>query len=225
MQDVPPHDTTATPYHFVYFADPMCSWCYGFSPIMGQLADHFAGRLGVKLVVGGLRAGNTQAMREQDRDYIRSAWQRVGAATGRPFDQTFFDRDHFIYDTEPACRAVVTMRQRRPAEALAFMGRISEAFYANNRDTTDADVLCDLAAEAGDDRDSFRAEFLAADTRNATIRDFHFAQQSGVSGFPCLLIGGDDVGYALVTNGYRPLDDLPDAIERWLEKIAEPAPA
>ena len=63
---------------------------------------------------GGLRAGNTQAMREKDRDYIRGAWTNVGQASGQPFDFSFFEREEFIYDTEPACRAVVTMRTRSP---------------------------------------------------------------------------------------------------------------
>lgn len=212
-------------HYFVYFADPMCSWCYGFSPVIKALEAQFAGRLPVKIVVGGLRAGNTQAMREQDRDYIRNAWTRVGEASGRSFDFSFFDREHFVYDTEPACRAIVTMRGRHPAKALAFMGAISEAFYGNNRDTTDAEVLCDIAEEHGDDRAAFRDAFLLPEIRNATARDFHFANQSGVHGFPCLMIGGDDAGYALVTNGFRPIDGLPEAIERWLEKFPEVASA
>ncbi|MEL7304072.1 MAG: hypothetical protein AAGJ53_10305 [Pseudomonadota bacterium] len=49
--------------HFVYFGDPMCSWCYGFAPTMKAVADHFAGRVPLRVVLGGLRAGNTQALR------------------------------------------------------------------------------------------------------------------------------------------------------------------
>ena len=40
----------------VYFADPMCSWCYGFSPVIREIADHFGERLPVEVVMGGLRA-------------------------------------------------------------------------------------------------------------------------------------------------------------------------
>ncbi len=63
--------------HFIYFADPMCSWCYGFVPVMEQIATHFEGRLPVRLVMGGLRAGNREPMRDKDRDYIRGAWKAV----------------------------------------------------------------------------------------------------------------------------------------------------
>lgn len=200
----------------VYFADPMCSWCYGFSPTISALEQTFRGRLPVRPVMGGLRAGNTRAMRPEDKAYIRDAWTRVAAASGQPFDHAFFDREGFVYDTEPACRAVVVMRQRRPEAALAFMSTISRAFYAQNRDVTSPDVLADLAADAGVDRSEFAMALLSPDARNDTFRDFLTSQQVGVQGFPTLVAGNQADGYALVTSGYRPLDGLPEALETWL---------
>ncbi len=199
----------------VYFADPMCSWCYGFSPVIAAIEQHFRGRLPLRLVMGGLRAGQTRPMREQDKDYIRGAWARVNAASGQPFDFTFFEREGFVYDTEPACRAVVTMRLRDPSRALAFMARIQTAFYAENRDVTSADVLADLANDEGQDRDAFAATLLSPDARNETFRDFLTAQEFGIQGFPALIVGGGQQ-YALVTSGYRPLDGIPEALDNWL---------
>jgi putative protein-disulfide isomerase len=201
---------------FVYFADPMCSWCYGFAPVIAALSARFQDRLGLRLVMGGLRAGNTQAMRPEDKDYIRNAWTRVGKATGQPFDHAFFEREGFVYDTEPACRAVVAARRLDAAAALAFMARVSRAFYAENRDTTSAEEIAVVAEEAGFDREAFAAAFAAPETQNDTFRDFLTAQELGIRGFPTLLVGSEDTGYALVTNGYRPLDDLAEPLERWL---------
>jgi len=206
--------------HFIYFADPMCSWCYGFGPVVAELVARFAGRLPLRLVMGGLRAGNSEPMRPKDRDYIRDAWRRVHEASGQPFDMTFFDRESFVYDTEPACRAVVAMRRRAPAEALAFSARVSEAFYAHNRDVTRDEVLADIAAEAGHDRAEFLAELTSPETRNETIGDFLTAKQAGVEGFPLLAAGTQETGYALITQGFRPIDGLPEAIEDWLAKGA-----
>ena len=207
-------------HHFLYIADPMCSWCYGFAPVIEGLAKHFTGRLPVKVMMGGLRAGNTRAMRQEDKDYIRNAWTKVGAATGRSFDTAFFDREGFIYDTEPACRAVVTARHLAPEKALAFKGRISEAFYGHNRDMTDTAEIAALAVDAGFDETQFRAAFHSPDVRNDTMRDFLTAKQMGVEGFPCLVIGGDGDDYALVTSGYRPIDGMIEGIEAWLAKQA-----
>lgn len=205
-------------FHLLYFADPMCSWCYGFSPVIKKVTEAFDARVGLRLVMGGLRAGNTEAMREKDRAYIRDAWTRVGEASGQPFDFSFFERENFTYDTEPACRAVVTMGHIAPDDALAFLGRVSTAFYANNRDTTDPDVLADIAAESGADRAAFLDLMASDDIRAATRRDFLFAQQSGVHGFPCLLIGNESDGYSLITNGFRPLDGMVEGIEGWLSQ-------
>lgn len=210
--------------HFLYFADPMCSWCYGFSPVMIALAKQFEGRLPVRVVTGGLRAGNTRPMRPEDKAYIRDAWTRVGAASGQPFDTAFFDRDGFVYDTEPACRAVVTVRRIAPDQTLAFMSRLSSAFYAHNRDITDGEVLTAIAQEAGFDSEAFRAAFLLPELRNETFRDFLTAKEAGVEGFPVLAAGNETSGYALVTQGFRPLDGLPEAIEAWLAQGAPVVP-
>lgn len=202
--------------HFIYFADPMCSWCYGFAPVIAELARHFEGRLPVRVVMGGLRAGNTKEMTARDREYIRGAWTRVGEASGQSFDFSFFDREHFTYDTEPACRAVVTMRRLAPENTLTFKARVSRAFYGENRDTTDVKLLAGLATEFGIDAERFELEMLSAEARNETFRDFLTSQQAGVQGFPLLAAGTAEGGYALVTNGFRPLDGLPEAIEQWL---------
>jgi putative protein-disulfide isomerase len=206
--------------HFIYFADPMCSWCYGFGPVVETLSRHFAGRLGMRIVMGGLRAGNRQPMRDKDRDYIRGAWKAVSEASGQPFDESFFERETFTYDTEPACRAVVTMRRLAPDQALAFSRQVSSAFYAHNRDVTDDAVLADLGAEAGMDRARFLAELTSDDCRNETFGDFLIAKQSGVEGFPLLAAGTQEAGYALITHGFRPVDGLVEAIEDWLAKGA-----
>ena len=104
--------------------------------------DHRAGRalrsrLPLHTIMGGLRAGNTEPMRLKDKQYIRDAWKRVEATTGQPFDMGFLAREKFVYDTEPACRAVVTARRLMPNLTLPFMARVQQAFYAENRDMTD----------------------------------------------------------------------------------------
>lgn len=203
---------------FLYIADPMCSWCYGFAPVIERIAKHFDGRIPVRLIMGGLRAGNTRPMRDEDREYIKAAWTRVHEASGQPFDFKFFDRESFTYDTEPACRAVVTARQIAPEAALAFKGRLSHAFYGQNRDITDTDEIVKVAEEAGFDGERFREKFLSADIRNETFKDFLIAKEMGVEGFPCLAVGRESDGYALVTQGFRPIDGLIEAVEGWVAK-------
>ena len=48
--------------HLIYFSDPMCSWCYGFSPVIEEIRRAYGRALPVRLVMGGLRPGNEKAM-------------------------------------------------------------------------------------------------------------------------------------------------------------------
>jgi len=214
------------PRHFMYIADPMCSWCYGFAPVISALTNHFKERLSLRVAMGGLRAGNTAPMEPNDKDYIQGAWRRVEQASGQTFDHAFFDRQGFIYDTEPACRAVVTARQTSQAHALEVMGDISKAFYGENRDTTSADVLAKICVPKGVNhqagaREEFVNLFKSTKMIDETARDFDFAKRSGVEGFPCLLVGNITEGYSLVSHGFRPLDGMPEAIEKWLDQVED----
>jgi putative protein-disulfide isomerase len=186
--------------------------------VIEAIADHFGERLPVQLMMGGLRAGNTKPFTADDKKTIGGHWRKVESATGQRFDFAGMEaREGWIYDTEPACRAVVTMRLLNPVMALAYKALIQRAFYAEARDTTSDAVLADIAAEAGIDRDMFFAELLSQEARRETQRDFLAAQKAGIRGFPTLLAGDGEGRYMIVTNGYRPLEGLPEALERWLE--------
>lgn len=206
--------------HLVYFADPMCSWCWGFSPVMVAIEQQFGVALPIRLVLGGLRPGTTQPMDATSRAAMRHHWERVHAASGQPFEFAFFDREPFVYDTEPACRAVVVMRRRGTADALAAFRRIQFAFYAENRDVTQTKTLVKIAGGLGYDEEEFRAAFADAAAAEQTRGDFVVTQQAGVDGFPTLIAGtGRDDAYALVSQGFQPAARILPALERWYAQL------
>lgn len=202
--------------HLVYFADPMCSWCWGFAPVIAALASHFGERLPIALMLGGLRPGTRHAMTDKDKATVRQHWEHVYKASGQPFDFSFFDRTGFVYDTEPACRAVVAMRRIAPEHALGYFARLQQAFYAEGRDVTDPSVLARLAGDVGTDPERLAAELGSETAREETARDFETTKEVGVRGFPTLIAGDLANGYSLVTSGWRQLDGIPEALERWL---------
>lgn len=212
--------------HLVYFADPMCSWCWGFSPVIDAISEQFGPSLPIRLVMGGLRPWTKEPMTAHDRGDVRNHWQHVLEASGQPFDFAFFDRDRFVYDTEPPSRAVVVLRRRGMATGLAALRRIHHAFYAENRDVTDTDTLAGLAAELGVDPAEFRDEFGKEAALEETQGDFATAQSAGIRGFPTLIAGeGNDGQYALVTHGFQPGARILPALEQWLGKEAAPLSA
>jgi putative protein-disulfide isomerase len=205
--------------HLVYFADPMCSWCWGFSPVIEAISERFGPALPIRLILGGLRPWTTEPMNAHDRGDVRNHWEHVHEASGQPFDFAFFDRERFVYDTEPASRAVVVLRRRGMETGLAALRRIHRAFYAESRDVTDTATLAALAAEFGVDEASFCREFESETAVEETRGDFAIAQSAGIRGFPTLIAGGgDDDQYALVTHGFQPGARILPALEQWFGK-------
>jgi putative protein-disulfide isomerase len=202
----------------LYIADPMCSWCWGFSPVIDAVKDHFQDQLPVRILMGGLRPGTTEPMVDGMKADISGHWKHVQQATGQPFDLTFFDREGFVYDTEPASRAVVAVRNMEPTLVFEFLKKVQEAFYAMNRDVTDPDVLAAIAEESGQNREAFRVEIDTEETITETWMDFETSRRLGVTGFPTLLAGSDEGGYEIITAGFRKWEAVRERIEGWKEK-------
>lgn len=199
----------------LYFGDPMCSWCWGFAPVLSAIQEDFGDEAPLSIIVGGLHAYDDFPMSDDYRADIRHHWEDVNKATGAVFDYRFFDRSGFILDTEPACRAVVTVRQMKPAVLLAFYESVSRSFYSENKDTTNILTFKPLVEEVGIDFEAFSELFNSHELKENTKSDFQFAKQMGVSGFPTIVVKEDDK-LALLTTGYQPYENLQPAIEDWL---------
>jgi putative protein-disulfide isomerase len=204
----------------LYVMDPMCSWCWGFAPVFDALAAQ-AGQAGVALhlVAGGLRPGTAQALDDATRSYILRHWQAVAERTGQAFRFADALPTGFVYDTEPASRALVTVRSLAPHKVWPLVQAIQQAFYVEGRDVTRPAVLVELAEQVGVPRQAFAEAFDSAALRQATATDFRWAGDLGIAGFPTLLAERNGQ-LALLTNGYQPLDVLAPLLGRWLERRA-----
>ena len=210
--------------HFIYFADPMCSWCWGFSPIVETLRRSSGDVLPIHLVMGGLRPGTTTPMPEEARRNLVGHWKEIGDLTGQPFSDGLIDNDGFIYDTDPPARAVVLARRQSNEIALDYLARVQAAFYAEGRDVTTFAVLADIAAEFDFDRDAFLAELDDETLKNETWRDYAVSQRAGVTGFPTLIVGPNaDGAYALVSRGYSDADTVMAGVHNWLAGVRSAA--
>ena len=205
----------------VYIADPLCSWCYGFGPELAKVLERH-GDTELDLVMGGLRPFNREAPSDAFKSMLRGHWEHVARASGLAFDPAVLDREGFVYDTEPPCRAVVTARHVDPSRAFGFMKALQLAFYRDARDATDAAVIADVAAESGYDRAAFAAALGSEAMREATARDFERSRSLGVSGFPTLGVAHGPQVY-LVTSGFVTDDVLEHRLAEIERRVAPPA--
>lgn len=198
-----------------YFADPMCSWCWGFSPVIEAVREAYGDRMKIALVLGGLRPGEIAPMTPAAREDILHHWHAVHDRTGQPFHFDGALPADFVYDTEPASRAVVTVGGIDPTLIFPLFKAIQTAFYAEGRNVTQPAMLAELAAGFGVDTDTFMRAFDSETARANTQAHFKHARQAGVRGFPTLIVQ-QDASLHPICNGYMPLDSVRTAIDACL---------
>jgi len=207
--------------HLIYFTDPMCSWCYGFSPVIDEVRGAYGDALPIRVVMGGLRPGTETPMTPEAAKEIAGHWAHVHEASGLPFDPAAINRDGFVYDTDPAARAVVVARREGQDVGLRYLAAAQRAFYAEGRDVTSGEVLGDLAADLGLDREQFLADWSSEAAKAETWRDYATSQRAGVTGFPTLVGGPNPEGvYGVVTRGYAPGEQVLAVLRDWISRIA-----
>lgn len=196
----------------------MCSWCWGFAPEIESLSEDYP----VEVVVGGLRPGpSAQPLSDRMAEFLGQHWVEIAERTGQPFDTTFLERrDDWVYDTEPAAIAVVTMRETAGARTLDYFTAVQHAFYAHGEDVTDFDVLAGLAEGFDVDTTRFRSELETRSAKQSAWDDFSRARNWGISGFPTLVgeLGGDRL--ALLARGWAKADVIRSRINSLAEAAA-----
>lgn len=199
-----------------YFADPMCSWCWGFTPVIEAVREIYRPRLKIALVLGGLRS-DKQPQTPTQREEILHHWREVHARSGQPFRFESAMPEGFVYDTEPPSRAVLAAGSLDAEMVFPMYKAIQQAFYAEGCDVTRSDTLADLAAGLGLDRERFLQRFDSEDAHSKIRAHFNQARQVGVRGFPTLILQQGD-GLSLITHGWQPLAAIRAALDAKLDE-------
>ncbi|MGH8911075.1 MAG: DsbA family protein [Acidimicrobiia bacterium] len=201
----------------VYVGDPMCSWCWGFAPVIDAVAA--ARHLDIEIVVGGLRPGPAaQPLTQRMEEFLRREWEMIHQRTRQPFDAGILKElgRSWSYDTEIPARAVVAMRDQLPGETWRFFGRLQKAFYAQRVDVTDTTAYKVLLDGFDVEPSRFIDRLGSDELGQETLGDFARARRWGITGFPTLLFRRGEQLH-LLTAGYRPADDVAAALGSILE--------
>ena len=184
----------------IYIGDPMCSWCYGFTPELDKIRDSFPD-VAFEMVMGGLRAGGTEKMIEL-KDFLRHHWQEVQRATGRRFNFGILSKNEVTYDTEPACRAVIIAGRMKPESKYEYFKAVQESFYIHNNLPNDKDTYISIAERLGLDPAVFHKKFDHKQSQMDAFSEFDLAASMGITSFPALIAKINGKLY-LATNGYQ----------------------
>ena len=201
----------------IYVGDPMCSWCWGISPSLLKLRDHYREKeIGFRIVVGGLRPGGGDAWNEQMKDFLREHWGHVTEKSGQPFGYKLMDLTEFDYDTEPSCRSIVAARPLIKEQEMEFFEEVQRKFYVDSEDPKSSRFYASICDKFSVNYGEFLTRFESTEVAAETRKEFNLNRQWGVRGYPSVILMHQDQLF-LLTNGYASFPEMNEQIERILE--------
>ncbi len=202
--------------HLYYIHDPMCSWCWGFRPVLDELLQRLPSDLSHSRLLGGLAPDSDQPMPESLREELQAIWRRIQETLpGTRFNFDFWSRNVPRRSTYPACRAVIAARELQPAREDAMILAIQQAYYLQARNPSDDSTLIDLAAGIGLDPGAFRARLHAPETGDQLEREILQARQMGIHSFPSLALHKADRLWPVAVD-YHSADPMLESLQMML---------
>lgn len=202
----------------VYVHDPLCSWCYGFSPVVRQLFDTTRRRASWEILAGGMVVGDRVGPIGRISEFLKKALPKVEGTTGVRFGPRFtsnvLDPGTLVLSSFEPSRALQAVKILAADRALPYAAGVQKALYEDGLDVTSMKVLGDVAESVR--VVGFEIEYLKTSTYDRTLEEFRRVSDLGVTGFPTLL--GFDGDEALVfSRGWSPFDRVFESVNRWLE--------
>ncbi len=201
----------------LYIGDPMCSWCYGIGEELSMAMDHLCDLVDFEIIVGGLRSAGDVVWDEKFTDFLRHHWEEVAQASGQEFSYGLLDLDHFEYNTEPSCRAVVVAQQMDRSKNLRFFKAVQRKFYFENQDPTQIEFYRSICEASDLDYATFVARYRSEDYSNRTQNQYDRAKDMGVRSFPTLVLKHRDQ-YTAIARGYTKGTEIISKVELALQK-------
>jgi len=128
------------------------------------------------------------------------------------FPQKSLEKNEVLYDTEPACRAVILAGNLRPELKYDFFKAVQESFYIHNNLPNDIDTYVQIAAGLGIDPETFHKKFIKPQAQLDAFADFDLAGSMGIQGYPALIAKIDGKLY-LATSGYQKAERIIKLLE------------
>lgn len=189
----------------IFVLDPMCSWCWGFHPVIEALRKNHSDTYTFSVVMGGLRTKGQMHWGEESKRHLKSTWDAVYQVTNQPFNYTLLNQSHFDYDTHPSCKAVITVRELYGEKAaFSYLHEIQKAFYTEAKDITSVEILSSYVTQ---DKEAFLSFYHSERAHTLMEHDFAKARSMGANAFPSI-VKIDEDGHMICLKGYRSLENI-----------------
>lgn len=203
----------------IYFFDTLCGWCYGFSPVIKQIAEKYGDEFDFEVISGGMVMGERVQPASSMADYILKAYKPLENRTGVKFGEPFLDmlrKGTRIQSSLEPSLIMTTFKQYLPEKAVAFAHDLQKLNYVEGADLNDFENYKNLVESYGLDWSAFKIKLDTEIIKKTTYSDFALSKAYQVSGFPTVFFENDKVR-SPIAKGYQPFEQLDDIMEQVLE--------
>lgn len=174
----------------LYYAhDPMCSWCWGFVPVLAELAAGLPEQVSYRRLLGGLAQDTDATMPPDMQQRIQSTWHRIQETVpGAVFNFDFWTQCKPRRSTWASCRAVIAARKQGMEFDRQMTTAIQRAYYLQARNPSDKTTLIELAGEIGLDVDVFADSLASEETCKVLEQEMQQCAALRASSFPALVL-------------------------------------
>lgn len=195
----------------LYIYDPLCGWCYGFSPVLKKLYESLQDKLHFEVYSGAMMLGDRAGSINDVAPYIKTAYktveQRTGVVFGEPFLKDMLEPGTAMLNSEKPCIALTVFKSYLPGRAVEFAHVLQEALYQDGKDLTQDAIYPELVAPFGIDPLAFVEKLNNTDFKRKTYEEFKIVSEIGVTGFPTVLLLTEKQNY-LLSRGYTDFEPL-----------------
>lgn len=189
----------------IYVMDPLCGWCYGFSPVMQRVYDTYKEKAHFEVITGGMITGNEIGPIGAIAPFLKKATAQVTQHTGAEFSPKFLDTiltegTQILTSVEPSI-AVQLCKTQKPDSIFSFLTALHKEIYINGLKTANINDYSRLFREMGFDESRFMNDFKNKKFLTMAHQDFRKAESLGVESYPALLMRSKE-GIKVIARGY-----------------------
>jgi putative protein-disulfide isomerase len=209
-----------------YCYDAYCGWCYGFSPVIKQIAEEWKDSLAFEVLSGGMIPKEAARPVGTMAGYISQAYKTVEEMTGIRFGEDFLwhmfnpDQSDWVMHSEKSAAALCIFKEIHPNLQVAFAADLQYALNYEGRDLTDDEAYRHLLHKYGIPEQTFYSRLNSETYIEKAHYEFSLCKQLQVTGFPQVLIQSGEQKFYLLAKGFTDFETLNNRVRSVMKEIA-----
>ncbi len=180
----------------LYVFDPLCGWCYGFSPVMVKLYENYKDNIEFDVISGGMVVGDRIGPLGEKAAYIREAYkvveQKMGVKFGDEYVNKVLAEGTAIQTSIPASKLLVAFKSLDDSQGILFAHELQNALYIDGVHPDNMEGLLEKCDTFGVNKTEILTIAMNEQVEAAMNHDFELSSKLGVTGFPTVFVIKDN---------------------------------